>query len=189
MAFPLIPLIIAGGSALASMGSSFFQQGWSQSHSASEAQKNRDFTENQAQLDREFNATQAQIQRDWSEKMASTAYQRTVSDMKAAGVNPALAFGGASNVSSGMAASHSTNAGPGTPSAAAPSVRFDLSSAFSSATMATLKNESEEFSKQLKNSIALMEKQKEAQQSNAAEAARNIVKAQRQALIDEYYRR
>lgn len=41
-----------------------------------------------------FNAKQAQIAREWNKEMDSTKYQRTVSDMKAAGVNPALAMDG-----------------------------------------------------------------------------------------------
>lgn len=41
-----------------------------------------------------FNARQAQIAREWNEEMDSTKYQRTVADMKAAGVNPALAMDG-----------------------------------------------------------------------------------------------
>lgn len=38
-----------------------------------------------------YNAQQAQIQREWQEKMANTVYQRTVEDMKKAGINPILA--------------------------------------------------------------------------------------------------
>lgn len=40
----------------------------------------------------QFTAEQAQINRDWQEQMDNTKYQRTVADMKAAGVNPALAM-------------------------------------------------------------------------------------------------
>lgn len=41
-----------------------------------------------------WNAEQAQIARDWNLDMDSTKYQRTVQDMQAAGVNPALAIDG-----------------------------------------------------------------------------------------------
>lgn len=42
----------------------------------------------------EFNARQAQIQRDWAERMDNTRYQRAISDMQAAGLNPILAVTG-----------------------------------------------------------------------------------------------
>lgn len=41
-----------------------------------------------------FNARQAEIAREFNKEMDSTKYQRTVTDMKAAGVNPALAMNG-----------------------------------------------------------------------------------------------
>ena len=41
-----------------------------------------------------FNAEQAQIQRDWAERMDNTRYQRAISDMSKAGLNPILAVTG-----------------------------------------------------------------------------------------------
>lgn len=57
-----------------------------------------------------FNAEQAQINRDWQEKMSNTAFQRQVSDMSAAGLNPQMLYGssagsGASTPSGGVASS------------------------------------------------------------------------------------
>lgn len=67
---------------------------------------------------RAYNRAEAQAQREWSEKMASTAYQRTMEDMKKAGLNPILAASrGATQVGSGSAAS--TNNGNFTPFTAA----------------------------------------------------------------------
>lgn len=71
-------------------------------------------------LDRQnaFNSLESQRQRDFEADMSNTAWQRAVKDMKAAGINPALAYsqGGSSTPSGSSASSGSGSASRGSSS-------------------------------------------------------------------------
>ena len=84
---------------------------------AAQAALDRNFQQSSANIANAFSASEAQKNRDWYDLQRSTSYQTAVQDLRAAGLNPALAYaqGGAASssgaISAGVSASGSSASG------------------------------------------------------------------------------
>lgn len=71
----------------------------------------QDYNLSSAQKAMDFSASEAQKTRDWQEYMSNTSYQRAMTDLRKAGLNPVLAYtqGGASTPAGSTGTGYSTS--------------------------------------------------------------------------------
>lgn len=98
------PLTLALIGMAVSTGIGLISDGYTRRYNSNEAQKTREFNTAEREAAQEFNAQEAQKNREWQEYMTSTAHQREVADLKAAGLNPILSVNSGAGAGTGATA-------------------------------------------------------------------------------------
>lgn len=148
----LVLLLLSTVSSAAAYG----MQKDAQAFNEKEAEKAREFTAQENALNRSFNSAEAEKARQFTERMDSTKYQRSVEDMKSAGLNVGAlgSGGGLSSPASSVASLGSSGFSPLASSGISPlgsSVSSVLNEHFDEFRAAFLSNSSKAAKRQVKS--------------------------------------